>query len=204
MANEENHQEDEPIRFTDKRKVDPQTGQARTDGDALSQAEEILDAAGAEAAASGEQPDAQGEAAGEGSDADAELMADLKRLQAEFTNYRRRVERDKEAAREVGINSSLAALIPVLDDIDAARKAGDLTDGPFASIATKLDSVLSGLGLERIDEAGVEFDPSVHEALLRQSVPDVAADHVGMILRTGFRRGDRILRAAQVMVSTGE
>lgn len=200
MANEENHPDEEPVRFTDKRKVDPETGEVRADGDALSQAEEILDAAAADSGPEGTEP----EGAEPEQDADAELMADLRRLQAEFTNYRRRVERDKEAAREIGTNAALSALVPVLDDIDAARKAGDLTDGPFASIAGKLDSVLSGLGLERIDEAGVEFDPSIHDALLRQAVPDIPADHVGMILRNGFRRGDRVLRAAQVMVSTGE
>ena len=214
MANEEFTPDQEPIRFTDKRKIDPETGAARGDeetapaesaepaeaepvqgaeADALSQAEEILNAAGA----------AQSQEAEEASAAD-EFKADLLRLQAEFTNYRRRVERDKEAARENGVNASIAALSPVLDDLDAARRAGDLADGPFAAIATKLDAALASLGLERIDEAGVEFDPTVHEALLRQPWPEVPAEHVGQVLRTGFRRGERILRAAQVLVSTGE
>jgi molecular chaperone GrpE len=205
MSNEELNPEDqgnpdeEPVRFTDKRKVDPETGAVRgegtgdTDGvdadgeDALSQAEQILDAAGLDS-------DAAEEAA---SDPQAEeLKTDLLRLQAEFTNYRRRVERDKTQAKENGLNSAVSALIPVLDDIEAARSAGDLADGPFAAIATKLDTALAGLGLERVDEVGVEFDPAIHEALLRQPVPDVPADHVGMVLRVGFKRGDRVLRAA--------
>lgn len=202
MANEEFTPEEEPVSFTDKRKIDPESGEVRgeagaseeaaqgSEGDALSQAEEILDAAGAA-------QDAETAAADE-------FKADLLRLQAEFTNYRRRVERDKEAARETGVNATVASLIPVLDDVDAARAAGDLVDGPFASIATKLDAALAALGVERIDEAGVEFDPTVHEALLRQPWPGVEAEHVGQVLRTGFKRGDRVLRAAQVLVSTGE
>ncbi len=202
MANEEFTPEEEPVSFTDKRKIDPESGEVRgeagaseeaaqgSEGDALSQAEEILDAAGAA-------QDAETAAADE-------FKADLLRLQAEFTNYRRRVERDKEAARETGVNATVASLIPVLDDVDAARAAGDLADGPFASIATKLDAALAALGVERIDEAGVEFDPTVHEALLRQPWPGVEAEHVGQVLRTGFKRGERVLRAAQVLVSTGE
>lgn len=215
MSNEELNPDEEPVSFTDKRKVDPETGTVRgedsqasgetpgqeaaaeggADGDALSQAEQILDAAA----------DGQGGAEQAPSDPVAEeLKADLQRLQAEFTNYRRRVERDKDVAKENGLNAAAQALIPVLDDIDAARAAGDLEDGPFAAIATKLDTALAGIGLERIDEVGVEFDPTVHEALLRQPVPEVPAEHVGMVLRIGFKRGDRVLRAAQVMVSDGE
>jgi molecular chaperone GrpE len=212
MSNEELNPEqgnpdDEPVRFTDKRKVDPDTGAVRgedeqpnQDGDAegadaLSQAEQILNAA----AEQGE-GDSQ-----ESSDPEAEeLKSDLLRLQAEFTNYRRRVERDKTQAKENGLNAAVSALIPVLDDIEAARKAGDLEDGPFASIATKLETALAGIGLERVDEVGVEFDPTVHEAMLRQPVPEIPADHVGMVLRVGFKRGERVLRAAQVMVSDGE
>lgn len=184
MSNEEIQPEEEPTAPQDAAENDA------TEGDALSQAQQILD----EAAAAQEQ----------GSDAEAELKVDLQRLQAEFTNYRRRVERDKEAAREIGINATVSALVPVLDDLDAARTAGELQDGPFAAIAAKLDTALGAVGLERIDEAGVEFDPTVHEALLRQPVEGIAAEHVGMILRSGYRRGDRVLRAAQVMVSTGE
>lgn len=217
MSNEElnpeqqGNSDEEPVRFTDKRKVDPETGAVRgedadteaadsTDGtegaDALSQAEQILDAAAAE---QGEE-DSQ-----ESSDPAAEeLRTDLLRLQAEFTNYRRRVDRDKTQAKENGLNAAVSALIPVLDDIEAARSAGDLEDGPFASIATKLETALAGIGLEKVNEVGVEFDPAIHEALLRQPVPEIPADHVGMVLRVGFKRGDRVLRAAQVMVSDGE
>ena len=102
------------------------------------------------------------------------------------------------------MQSVFVNLLPVLDDIDAARAHGDLADGPFASIANKLDTVLEGLGLERIDEPGVAFDPNIHEALLQQPHAEIPADHVAQVLRTGFKKGERILRAAQVIVSLGE
>ena len=167
--------------------------EAHDSGDALSQAEAILNEAGGEA---GEQTPV--------SDKEAELREDLLRLQAEYVNYRKRVERDRDVARENAVQSVFTNLLPVLDDIDAARQHGDLTDGPFASIANKLDTVLEGLGLQRINEAGVAFDPNVHEALLQQPHAEISADHVAQVLRPGFKKGDRILRAAQVIVSLGE
>ena len=167
--------------------------EAHDSGDALSQAEAILNEVGTEV-------DEEAPA----NEKETELRNDLLRLQAEYVNYRRRVERDRDVAREVAVQSVFNNLLPVLDDIDAARAHGDLTDGPFAAIANKLDSVLEGLGLERIADAGVEFDPNIHEALLQQPHAEVPADHVAQVLRTGFKKGDRILRAAQVIVSLGE
>ncbi|GAA5228220.1 nucleotide exchange factor GrpE [Paeniglutamicibacter antarcticus] len=167
--------------------------EAHDSGDALSQAEAILNEVGTEV-------DEEAPA----NEKETELRNDLLRLQAEYVNYRRRVERDRDVAREVAVQSVFNNLLPVLDDIDAARAHGDLTDGPFAAIANKLDSVLEGLGLERIADAGVEFDPNIHEALLQQPHAEIPADHVAQVLRTGFKKGDRILRAAQVIVSLGE
>lgn len=210
-GNDEEHGE-EPVRFTDKRKIDPETGKVRdaegdADGhediapvdeahdseDALAQAEQILnDAAGQE----GQAPSA--------TDAEAELRNDLLRLQAEYVNYRRRVERDREAVRDLAVQSVLASLLPVLDDLDAARKHGDLDEGPFAAVAKKLDTTLAGHGLVRIEEAGVAFDPNIHEALMQQPSPEVPEDHVAQILRIGYQKGERVIRAAQVIVSTGE
>lgn len=197
--------EEEPIVFNDRRRIDPETGEPRVsaesaaeqaeDGDALAQAERILDEAGAEAP----QPAA--------SDREAELETDLRRLQAEYVNYKRRVDRDRALAQDLGVLKAVTALLPVLDDLDAARAAGDLTDGPFAAIATKLDTALAGLGLERHDQealAGVEFDPSVHEAVMRQAHAEVPADHVVQVFRNGYVRDGRVLRAAQVMVSAGD
>ncbi|PQZ96334.1 nucleotide exchange factor GrpE [Arthrobacter sp. MYb227] len=183
---EQNHDEG-----TSNEEVTP-VDEAHDSGDALSQAEAILNEAGA---------DTEAPAA---SDLEAELRNDLLRLQAEYVNYRKRVERDRDVARDVAIQSVFSNLMPVLDDIDAARAHGDLVEGPFASIANKLDAVLEGLGLERIAEAGVEFDPNIHEALIQQPHAEIPADHVAQVLRTGFKKGDRILRAAQVIVSLGE
>lgn len=205
-GNEEEHGE-EPVRFTDKRKVDPDTGEVRDaagqedvtaaeDGveteDALAQAEQILNEAGQE------QPPAAT------TDGEAELRNDLLRLQAEYVNYRKRVERDREAVRDLAVQSVLNSLLPVLDDLDAARKHGDLDEGPFAAVAKKFDTILAGHGLERIEDAGVAFDPNVHEALMQQPSPEVPEDHVAQVLRNGYRKGDRVIRAAQVVVSTGE
>lgn len=168
----------------------PEGGSA--EGDALSQAEEILNSAGAEAPAAAGSPEAE------------ELRNDLLRLQAEYVNYRRRVERDRDVAREMAVIGMLNSLLPVLDDIEAARKHGDLAEGPFASISVKLENTLKGYGLTRIDETGVEFDPNIHEALIQQQSPDVTSDTVTQILRTGYKSNDRVLRAAQVIVSVPE
>ena len=200
------NQESEPQKpvIHDNRKVDPKTGQARHPdqeraagesdaGDALSQAEDILNSVDVPAAESV----AQGVNAGEAE----ELKNDLRRLQAEYVNYRKRVERDRAVAGEMAVIGVLNALLPVLDDVDAARQHGDLADGPFAAIAAKLENALKTYGLVRIDETGVEFDPTIHEALIQQPGPDVETDTVSQVLRSGYKSGDRVLRAAQVIVS---
>ncbi|AIY02588.1 Heat shock protein GrpE [Arthrobacter sp. PAMC 25486] len=166
------------------------------DGDALSQAEEILN--GVEVPA--EDSVAQGAAADEA----AELKNDLLRLQAEYVNYRKRVERDRAVAGQMAVIGVLNAILPVMDDIDAARAHGDLEDGPFAAIATKLETTLTTYGLERIDAIGVPFDPTVHEALIQQPAADIEVDTVSQVLRNGYKSGERILRAAQVIVAVPE
>ncbi len=214
-GNEAEHSEsngDEPRKpvIRDNRKVDPETGAARhpdseaaapaegnatpTDGDALSQAEEILNGVevpAEESVASGAAAEAQA----------AELRNDLLRLQAEYVNYRKRVERDRAVAGEMAVIGVLNSLLPVLDDVDAARQHGDLEDGPFAAIATKLENALKTYGLERIADTGVEFDPTIHEALIQQPGEDIEVDTVSQVLRSGYRSGERVLRAAQVIVA---
>jgi molecular chaperone GrpE len=184
----------------DNRKVDPKTGQARhpdqehaESGDALSQAEDILNSVEVPA----EESVAQGVERAEAE----ELRNDLQRLQAEYVNYRKRVERDRAVAGEMAVIGVLNSLLPVLDDVDAARQHGDLSDGPFAAIAAKLENALKTYGLTRIDETGVEFDPTIHEALIQQPGPDVKTDTVSQVLRSGYKSGDRVLRAAQVIVA---
>jgi len=134
----------------------------------------------------------------------AERLADLQRLQAEFVNYRRRVERDRDVARGTAVAGVLEALLPVLDDVHLARQHGDLEGGPFAAIAEKLDSVLGRLGLVRYGEPGEPFDPSVHEALIHteaELAEGTTGTTVVQVLQPGYRAGDRVLRAARVAVA---
>jgi molecular chaperone GrpE len=205
-AEQRDNESQKPV-IRDNRKVDPQTGQARHpdqeppagagdaagSGDALSQAEDILNSVEVPAADSVAQGTVSAEA--------EELKDDLRRLQAEYVNYRKRVERDRAVAGEMAVIGVLNSLLPVLDDVDAARQHGDLADGPFAAIAAKLENALKTYGLVRIDETGVEFDPTIHEALIQQPGADVEIDTVSQVLRTGYKSGDRVLRAAQVIVA---
>ena len=122
-------------------------------------------------------PAAESVAQGAGAAEAEELRNDLRRLQAEYVNYRKRVERDRAVAGEMAVIGVLNALLPVLDDVDAARQHGDLADGPFAAIAAKLETALKTYGLVRIEETGVEFDPTIHEALIQQPGTDVEVRH---------------------------
>jgi len=134
----------------------------------------------------------------------AERLSDLQRLQAEFVNYRRRVDRDRDVARDVAVAGILEALLPVLDDVHLARQHGDLDGGPFAAIAEKLESVLQRFGLSRYGEQGEEFDPAVHEALMHTEadLPEgTLTTTVVQVLQPGYRTGDRVLRAARVAVA---
>ena len=134
----------------------------------------------------------------------ATLLADLQRLQAEYVNYKKRVDRDREVIRHTAVGSVVESLLPVLDDIHMARQAGDLASGPFASIAEKLEATLGRYGVERLGEAGQEFDPNVHEALMHveAELPDGATGTtVVQVLQPGYRIGDRLVRAARVSVA---
>lgn len=173
-----------------------ETQGSSAEGDALSQAEEILN--GVEVPA--EESVAQGSDAAEA----AELKNDLLRLQAEYVNYRKRVERDRAVAGQMAVIGVLNSLLPVLDDIDAGRAHGDIVDGPFAAIATKLETALATYGLEKVDAVDVAFDPTIHEALIQQPSADVEIDTVSQVLRNGYKSGERILRAAQVIVAVPE
>jgi len=175
--------------------VDPAVEPVETQGDALSQAEDILNGV--------EVPAEESVAKGAGEDA-AELKNDLLRLQAEYVNYRKRVERDRAVAGQMAVIGVLNSLLPVLDDVDAGRAHGDIVDGPFAAIATKLETALGTYGLEKIDATGVPFDPTVHEALIQQPSADVEVDTVSQVLRNGYKSGERVLRAAQVIVAVPE
>ena len=131
---------------------------------------------------------------------EAALLDDLKRLQAEYVNYRRRVDRDRDVARDVAIAGVLEAMLPVLDDIGRAREHGDL-EGAFKTVAESLESTVGRLGLERYGEPGDPFDPAIHEALMHAHDDRVSEATCVQVLFPGYRLGDRILRAARVAVA---
>ncbi len=134
----------------------------------------------------------------------ATLLADLQRLQAEYINYKKRVDRDRELIKTNAVSGVVEALLPVLDDIYFARQAGDLADGPFAAIADKLEETLGRFGIERVGEVGDEFDPNVHEALMHveAEVPEGATGTtVVQIFQPGYKNGERLVRAARVSVA---
>ena len=132
--------------------------------------------------------------------ATAELTADLQRLQAEYLNYKRRVDRDRELVRENATFSALAPIVDVLDTIDRAREHGDLDEG-FQAVADQLERVVTKAGLVKYGEVGDAFDPRLHEALSHIGEdPDVEVTTCKVIAKAGYRIGERVVRAAQVLV----
>lgn len=134
----------------------------------------------------------------------AEHLADLQRLQAEYVNYRKRVDRDRELIAVNATAKAVEALIPVLDDLAAAREHGDLAEGPFASIADKLEAALGRLGWSSYGAAGDEFDPQLHEALMSQPSAEVSEPTVQHVAQPGHKVGERVLRPARVIVAQPE
>jgi molecular chaperone GrpE len=130
----------------------------------------------------------------------AERTADLQRLQAEYANYRKRVDRDRAAMREQAVAGTLAGLLPVLDAINQAREHGELSGG-FKSVADSLQAALGRLGLVTYGEKGDPFDPKIHEALTHSYSSDVTEDTCVEILQPGYKVGERILRPARVAVA---
>jgi len=178
----------------DKRRLDPETGQLRVP------AATTVPAAGGDAAAA---------VAPDGPPEDdtvrelAERTADLQRLQAEYSNYRRRVDRDREVVREAAVANVLTNLLPVLDDIGRARDHGEL-EGGFKSVGEALEQTVERLGLARFGQAGDPFDPTVHEALTHAHSADVAEPTCVEVFQPGYRLGDRVVRPARVAVADPE
>jgi len=129
-----------------------------------------------------------------------ERTSDLQRLQAEYVNYRRRVDRDRLTAGQLATAKAVTELLPVLDDVARAEQHGELTGG-FKAVADSLLRALDRMGVTRFGESGEPFDPTVHEALMHQVSDDVDGPTATMILQPGYRMGDRILRPARVTVS---
>lgn len=130
----------------------------------------------------------------------SERTADLQRLQAEYQNYRRRVERDRVAVKEVAVANLLTELLPVLDDIGRAREHGELVGG-FKSVAESLETTVAKMGLQQFGKEGEPFDPTVHEALMHSYAPDVTETTCVAILQPGYRIGERTIRPARVAVA---
>jgi molecular chaperone GrpE len=130
----------------------------------------------------------------------AERTADVQRIQAEYANYRKRVERDRIAVREQALANVLAELLPILDDIGRAREHGELSGG-FKSVAESLESATAKLGLVSYGEKGEPFDPMIHEALIHSYSDQVSEPTSVQILQPGYKVGDRILRPARVAVA---
>lgn len=209
---DENQNQDEPI-IRDKRRIDPETGAVR-------QPEHGEQGADASAEASAPGP---ADRPGDGQSAEDELtvddilnaaqaevqepsdehLADLKRVTAEYANYRKRTEANRDAERERAVGAAVAVLLPVLDDLDRAEKHGDLEgDAPFATIAAKLRGAVEKLGLKPFGTVGEPFDPQQHEAIFQQPSPEVDTDTVADVVETGYFLGSTLLRPAKVVVKT--
>jgi len=130
----------------------------------------------------------------------SERTADLQRLQAEYANYRKRVDRDRELVRENAVFAALTPIIEVLDSIDRAREAGEL-EGGFKTVAEQLERVVASAGLLRFGEPGDAFDPTLHDALSHMGADaEVAVPTAKFVAKAGYRMGERVVRAAQVIV----
>ena len=146
-----------------------------------------------------ETPTTESEAA-ESKDPVASLTEDLQRLQAEYSNYKKRVDRDRLLVADIATASALTEMLPILDDLDRAAEHGELTGG-FKAVADQLTLITTKLGLEKYGLEGDLFDPQIHEALLHDTSPDVAAATATKILQPGYKFKERILRPARVAVT---
>ena len=148
----------------------------------------------------------------EGADAPTVSLDEHQRLMAEYVNYKRRVDRDRAEIQQRAIGDVLESLLPVLDEINLAREHGDLAEGPFRSIADKLEGSLGRYGLERFGAVGEAFDPMLHEALMHapwdasnEDLPkDATSTTVVVVMQPGYRAGERVIRAARVAVADPE
>ncbi|MBB6173988.1 molecular chaperone GrpE [Nocardiopsis mwathae] len=189
--NENGHEQQGPV-IRDKRRIDPETGELRVPEEAAEAAADTAAAAGASPADAAELAEAKQQV--------AELTNDLKRLQAEYANYRKRVDRDRAAVREQGLAQVLVELLPILDDIGRARDHDELNGG-FKSVGEALESAVTKLGLKKYGEKDDEFDPTVHEALTMVPMPGVTTPKVIEVFQPGYIIGERVIRPARVIVA---
>ncbi|SON59213.1 Protein GrpE [Mycobacterium simulans] len=179
----------EQVTVTDKRRIDPETGEVRHVPP------------GATPGGTAPEGAAPGRPAAGKDDKVAELTADLQRVQADFANYRKRALRDQQAAADRAKAAVVSQLLGVLDDLDRARKHGDLESGPLKSVADKLDSAFAGLGLVAFGAEGEDFDPVLHEAVQHEGDGGQGSKPViGTVMRQGYQLGEQVLRHALVGV----
>jgi len=131
---------------------------------------------------------------------EAELLADLQRLQAEFVNYKARVERDRDVARNNAIAEVLRAFFPAMDDLSRAEAHGDLDGSPFAAVANKLRAAGDKFGLKQFGAKGDVFNPELHDALVQTPNPEVTENTIADVIEPGYQLGERVIRAAKVAV----
>ena len=193
---------EEPVIINDKRRIDPETGELRQPGGFFSSPFGRKSDPGDPAEAS--QPisvQTEGDLALEAARQEAaERTADLQRVTAEYANYRKRVDRDRDLVVRNAKASVLTEMLTVLDDIDRADRHGDLT-GAFKAVAERLTGILTKAGLAQFGAVGDEFDPALHEAVQFATSPDVAVQTVTTVMRHGYTLGDRLVRPAVVGVT---
>ena len=186
--------EEEPqVVVRDRRRIDPETGEVR----AVADEPDVLDDDPMVASAEG---DAMTEEVGALRKQLDERTADLQRVTAEYANYRKRIDRDREVVVTNAKAQVITQLLPILDDVERAAAHGDLT-GAFKSVADKLVNALEQAGLEPFGHEGEPFDPSVHEAVQHDTSPEVSEPTVTGVLRRGYKIGDKLARAALVAVT---
>lgn len=128
------------------------------------------------------------------------LTADLQRLQAEYANYRKRVDRDRVSTTEFAFAAVLMEFLPVLDDLDRAAEHGELTGG-FKAVADRINTIVEKLGLTKFADAPVAFNPEIHEALTHESSTEVSQPTASKILQPGYKFKERVIRPARVAVT---
>ena len=131
----------------------------------------------------------------------AEYLEALQRERAEFINYRNRSVKEQDLFRQHGIIDVLTALLPALDDVDRIREHGKM-DESFSAVATKIDKAFARFGVEKFGEKGEDFDPTKHEAVLHKPDPNASKETVDTVVEAGYRIGERVIRAARVVVSS--
>ena len=190
----EQEQPVEGVRVNDRRRIDPHTYAVREQASPAPASAGVADAAMADS-------EAVLEADLTAVDAKVvELTDDLRRVHAEYANYRKRVDRDREAARDVTVGGVLADLLPVLDDIDRAREHGEL-EGAFKAVGETLEAICARLGLEVYGLADEPFDPAIHEALTSETRDGLDGPIVASVYQRGYRHAGRVLRPARVAVA---